>query len=61
MIEHVDCELCDDDTNDPFIVDGLIICGYCIPKVEMLVAFMEMGGTEEMFHKKADGQMMMEI
>ena len=58
---EVDCEFCGTETNDPFEVEDMLICGYCIPKVEMLTEFICRGGTEEVLFTRPDGQIMMEL
>ena len=35
----VDCDFCGDITDDPFEVDEMLVCGYCILLVELLEKF----------------------
>lgn len=56
-----DCDICGHELDDLFDVDELVVCGYCIPLIDMLMEFMRRGGTEEIWYMRQDGQMMMEL
>ena len=58
---EADCEFCGTYTNDPFEVEDMLICGYCIQKVDMLTEFICRGGTKEVLFTNPDGQITMDL
>ena len=57
----IECEFCGTETNDPFEVDNMLICGHCILAVEMMEIFMRLGGTADALNMRPDGQQVMVI
>ena len=58
----VDCDFCGDETDDPFEVDEMLVCGHCILLVDLLEKFILFGGIKEFWLiRPEDGQIRMEL
>ena len=58
----IDCDFCGDETDDPFEVDEMLVCGYCILLVDLLEKFILFGGIKEFWLiRPEDGQIRMEL
>ena len=57
----VDCEFCGTETNDPFEVEDMLICGHCVLFVDMFTEFICRGGTKAVLSTRPDGQIMMAL
>ncbi len=58
----IDCDFCGDETDDPFEVEGMLVCGHCILLVDLLEKFILFGGNEVFwFIRPKDGQVRMEL
>ena len=62
-MDLMDCEFCThpEESIDMHLVSDMVICGYCILKVEMLTEFICRGGTKAVLSTRPDGQIMMAL
>ena len=62
-MDLIACEFCKnpEEIMDMHPIEDMLICGYCIQKVDMLTEFLCRGGTEEILFTRPDGQITMEL